>query len=193
MRFMFTHTARRFALAVALTVSLPACGAAGGSAPVTTRSASHGQPPAPVRAGEYRLSLSARCGDEEKTATGRLTLEPIGGVEGDATAALPADAALLWGQTNLDFARLSGCLSPRPSTSDEPIHPSVLVEVLRWDGERHHQVLLVSTDAKDDIAGVGVAMWVEQVGRGRISGVWSRWELMEQGEGRWEAELIEAR
>jgi hypothetical protein len=69
----------------------------------------------------------------------------------------------------------------------------VLVEVLRWDGGPHHQVLLVSTDAKDDRAGVGVAMWVEQVARAHISGVWSRWELMEQSEGRWEAELLEAR
>ncbi len=139
--------------------------------------------------------MSARCDDGEKTATGRLTLERIAGVDGgsESTSALPAEGALLWGQTNLDFEQLSGCLRHGGVTSGEPIHPSVLVEVLRWDGGRHHQVLLVSTDAKDDGAGVGVAMWVEQVEREHLSGVWSRWELMEQAEGRWEAELLEAR
>jgi hypothetical protein len=140
--------------------------------------------------------MSATCDDEEKTATGRLTLERIAGVDAasdDAAPGLPAEGALLWGQTNLDFGQLAGCLSHREATSGEPIHPSVLVEVLRWDGGRQHQVLLVSTDAKNDGAGVGVAMWVEQVDRGHISGVWSRWELIEQGEGRWEAELLEAR
>jgi hypothetical protein len=189
MRFMSRHTGRRFALAVALVVPSSACGAAGGSGSVavTAATAHDAGPTAAVRAGEYRLSMSATCDDEEKTATGRLTLERIAGVDaaGDETAVgLPAEGALLWGQTNLDFGQLAGCLSHREATSGEPIHPSVLVEVLRWDGGRQHQVLLVSTDAKNDGAGVGVAMWVEQVDRGHISGVWSRWELIEQGEGR---------
>jgi hypothetical protein len=33
-------------------------------------------------------------------------------------------------------------------------------------------------------------MWVESVEQGRIAGVWSRWELMGEGEGHWEADLV---
>ena len=152
---------------------------------------------APVVAGEYRLSMSAVCDSKERTATGTLTLAPISGTDADASGQASAhvgDAALLWGQTDLDFGQFARCFGRSGVPSGEPIHPSVLVEVLRWDGERDHQVLLVSTElSRPDAARGGVAMWVERVDRGHIGGVWSRWELMGRGEGRWEAELVHER
>jgi len=153
---------------------------------------------APVVAGEYRLSMSAVCDSKERTATGRLTLASISGTDADATGQSTADvgdAALLWGQTDLDFGQFARCFGRSGVPSGEPIHPSVLVEVLRWDGERDHQVLLVSTELSrpDAARGGGVAMWVERVDHGHIGGVWSRWELMGRGEGRWEADLVRER
>jgi hypothetical protein len=134
------------------------------------------------------------CRSKLETATGLLTLRPMSGnLSSEASLPSASEAALLWGQTNLDLARFLSCLGHSASASDEPIHPSVLVEVLRWDGEPQQQVLLVSTEAADGVAdtsGVGVAMWVEQVEQGHIAGVWSRWELMGRGEGHWEAELL---
>jgi hypothetical protein len=176
---------------------LLACGAGGERARPNAASADAaldaGEPPPPVRAGSYRLSMSAHCDTTEKTATGVLTLQPMSGAGDDAESVAASEATLLWGQTNLDFSELAGCLGPSALASEEPIHPSVLVEVLRWDGERHHQVLLVSTEPSarsGSRSGVGVAMWVERVSRGHIAGVWSRWQLMGRGEGRWEAELL---
>lgn len=188
--------------ALALTVPwlLIACGAGsprGAAAPMAVAElARSGEPPPPVQAGRYRLRLSATCHSKEKTATGVLTLESMSGTTDAAEAADAPDDALLWGQTNLDFRELAGCLGQSEPVSGEPIHPSVLVEVLRWDGERHHQVLLVSTESKsrsDESPGVGIAMWVERADRRHIAGVWSRWELMGRGEGRWEAELMPGR
>jgi len=189
---------RRAALALAMSSLLAACGAgAGEAAPAASASSfDAAEPPPPVQAGQYRLRMSATCDSREKTATGVLMLQPMSGMD-DATGPRSAgEAALLWGQTNLDFGELASCLGQPATTSGEPIHPSVLVEVLRWDGERHHQVLLVSTEPPERAgasAGVGVAMWVERVDRGHIAGVWSRWELIGRGEGRWEAELMSGR
>jgi hypothetical protein len=190
----------RWALALATSALLAACGAGSERAPLAPSSANDAsgtsEPQLPVQAGLYRLSMSAHCDSAEKTATGVLTLQPMSGAADDADPAAASEATLLWGQTNLDFGELAACLGQSAATSGEPIHPSVLVEVLRWDGERHHQVLLVSTEPtarSGSSAGVGVAMWVERVDRGHIAGVWSRWELMGRGEGRWEAELMPGR
>lgn len=152
--------------------------------------------PAPVQPGQYRLSMSATCDSKQKTATGVLMLLPMSGTGEPAELRNQGDAALLWGQTNLDFDELAGCLGQPPTNPGEPIHPSILIEVLQWDGVRQHQVLLVSTEPparSGAAAGVGVAMWVERVERGHIAGVWSRWERMGRGEGRWEAQLVSGR
>jgi len=190
----------RSALALATSSLLAACGAGSERAALAPSSADDtletGERQPPVQAGLYRLSMSAHCDAAEKTATGVLTLQPMSGTDDDAEPAAASEATLLWGQTNLDFGELAACLGQSVTTSGEPIHPSVLVEVLRWDGERHHQVLLVSTEPSTrsgSSAGVGVAMWVERVNQGHIAGVWSRWELMGRGEGRWEAELMPGR
>jgi len=122
-----------------------------------------------------------------------LTLRPIAGEEVGANT---GDAALLWGQADLDFEQLASCLGGSVPARSEPIHPSVLVEVLRWDGEPHHPVLLVSTEGTRSGArrldGVGIAMWVEHVEQDHMSGIWSRWEIMGREEGRWEADLVTA-
>jgi hypothetical protein len=188
-----------WALARLASLLLAACG---GSSPRTAADAEAVSAGAlvllPVRAGQYQLSMSATCEARERTATGLLTLSPVSdagsAVTADAAAVMssPGEATLLWGQTDLDFGRFSTCFGPSSAPSGEPIHPSVLVEVLRWDGERHNQVLLVSTDASRP-EGAGVAMWVERVDAGHIGGVWSRWELMGRGEGRWEADLLSER
>ena len=145
----------------------------------------------PVAPGEYRLEMSATCKARELTETGTLTLSPISA--GDDAAPGGGDGGLLWGQMDLDFAPFARCLGQSSAAPGDPIHPSVLVEVLHWDGVRHHQVLLVSTDAArpdGSHAGAGVAMWVERVDAGHLAGVWSRWELMGRGEGRWVAERL---
>lgn len=145
----------------------------------------------PVQAGSYQLRLSALCERRELTATGILTLRPIAGEEGEPKT---EDAVLLWGQADLDFEQLSSCLGGAAPASAEPIHPSVLVAVLGWDGEPHHPVLLVSTEGARSGArrlnGVGIAMWVERIEQDHMSGVWSRWEIMGREEGRWEADLV---
>jgi hypothetical protein len=184
------------ALAVLALLSLGACG---GSGPVRSAAdealASDATALPPVRAGSYQLSMSATCEARERTATGVLTLSPVseaGSEESPEPLAISTgsgEGALLWGQTDLDFGKFASCFGPSSAPSGEPIHPSVLVEVLRWDGERHNQVLLVSTETSRK-EGAGVAMWVERVEGGHIGGVWSRWELMGRGEGRWEADLL---
>lgn len=178
--------------ALALTLSWSACGS-GGEQGRRASSAAVGPTATvePVRAGRYRLTMSATCDRIERTASGQLTLVSVSG-EGDGGTA--EGSALLWGQTDLDLAQLLRCGGREPGKPGEPIHPSVLVEVLRWDGERRSQVLLVSTAGSQPEApqaGAGVAMWVESAERGRLTGVWSRWELMERGEGRWRAERVE--
>jgi hypothetical protein len=149
-----------------------------------------------VRAGAYRLRLSTSCRAGERTISGQLTLKRISGTDAplgnDASGAGP----LLWGQTDLNVESLESCLAQPHLARGEPIHPGVLVEVLHWDGQPQHQVLLVSTEShpkkgKLDGATRGVAMWVEQVAAGHLSGVWCRWELMSRGEGHWEADLVE--
>jgi hypothetical protein len=152
-----------------------------------------------VRAGAYRLRMSATCRTGERSVSGQLTLKRISGSDAplgnDASGAGP----LLWGQTDLDVQSLESCLAQPHLARGEPIHPGVLVEVLHWDGQPQHQVLLVSTEPhrkkKGTLDGAtrGVAMWVEQVAAGHLSGVWCRWELMSRGEGHWEADLIEAK
>jgi hypothetical protein len=163
----------------------------------------------PIQAGAYRLRMTAACPTQERTAKGRLTLKRISASElpvgGGGRAAAGSEVAsgelLLWGQTDLDVESLEACLSARPrgspSTKREPIHPSVLVEVLQWNGQSQRQVLLVSADPKGvkgrrASAGAGIAMWVEQSDEGHLAGVWCRWEVMNQGEGRWEADLVKA-
>jgi hypothetical protein len=218
---MTRHIPMRVALAVAALCGLSACAGARTSSPPPA--AAPNAPPAPepaepaeleaeepppvsepllapVRAGKYRLSLSTTCNSKEKKVTGKLTLSPVSGgaLTGDAaagaTSAVP-DGALLWGQTDLDLKRFLSCLGVSKA-SGEPIHPGVLIEVLRWDGELHHQVLLVSTDpvhGESSRSAAGVAMWVDRVEGAHIGGVWSRWELMDHDDGRWEAELLSPR
>jgi len=199
MRLTKKYRSMRSALALATSL-LAACGAGSERAAPAPSSADDalesGDPQPPVQAGLYRLSMSAHCDSREKTATGVLTLLPMSGADDEAEPAAASEATLLWGETNLDFGELAACLGQSAVTSGESIHPSVLVEVLRWDGERHHQVLLVSTEPSPRSgasAGVGVAMWVERVNHGHLAGVWSRWELMGRGEGHWEAELMPGR
>jgi hypothetical protein len=189
--------ARRFALAGLLLLS--ACGGASVAAAPAEVPLPTGDdaavPADAVRAGQYRLSLTLTCRSKLETAAGVLKLQPMSGSVGPSDGSLPgpSEAALLWGQTDLDLERFSSCLGRSAASSGEPIHPSVLVEVLQWDGERHQQVLLVSTasaKAPGRSSDAGIAMWVERVERGHIAGVWSRWELIGRGEGRWEAELI---
>ena len=146
---------------------------------------------APVEAGSYTLRMAAPCGGSERTATGTLTLKRVSGAEAAASRA-EGEGALLWGQTDIDFEPLRACLGGPRTSSEEPIHPSVLVEVLHWDGAPQQQVLLASTDRRRGEvkpSGAGIALWVASVGRGRIEGVWSRWELKRAVEGRFEAQL----
>jgi hypothetical protein len=216
---MTRHISMRVALALAALCGLSACGGARPStpppvaaAPITPAEPEPAQPLdgeepeepppesepalAPVRAGQYRLSLSLTCNSRETRATGKLTLSPVSGGErtgeGGGASNAVADGALLWGQTDLDLKRFLSCLGVSKGAA-EPIHPGVLVEVLRWDGSLHHQVLLVSTDSvRGDVtrSAAGVAMWVDRVEGDHIGGVWSRWELMDHGDGRWEADLL---
>jgi hypothetical protein len=192
--------------ALVAVLSLPACGAgtaAAGSpaAEVHSDSLPSYRALPRVEAGAYRLSMSAPCQDGERSESGTLTLERIAGPEllqADSPPVVVAtDTSLLWGQTDLDFESLRSCLGGPTPDVDEPIHSSVLVEVLRWDGEPHHQVLLVSTDPRHGGAaraasGAGVAMWVERAEQGHLAGVWSRWEVAAQGEGRWVADRVNA-
>ena len=152
-----------------------------------------------VQAGSYRLRMTASCHEQERTLSGKLILKRISTAELPGTAAsdVAVNGPLLWGQTDLDVESLEACLGrPPASATREPIHPSVLVEVLQWNGQSQHPVLLVSADpravqGRRPSSGAGVAMWVESNDRGHLAGVWCRWEVMNQGEGRWEAELIE--
>jgi hypothetical protein len=194
-------------LALVVALAAPACGSARAhraAAPEAAERDLLGEPRdlPPVPAGAYRLSMSAKCDHRERTLSGMLTLKRISGSDvalGSASSE-PSDSlgegALLWGQTDLDFEQLRGCLATPEPGAEEPIHPSVLVEVLKWDGEPHHQVLLVSTDAHQGSgaqlgSGGGIAMWVEEVDQGHLAGVWSRWELVGQEEGRWHADVVE--
>lgn len=145
---------------------------------------------APVEAGSYTLRMTTPCGGNERTATGTLTLQRLSGADAPTSRA-EGEGALLWGQTDIDFEPLRACLGGPRTSSEEPIHPSVLVEVLHWDGAPQ-QVLLASTDRRRagvKPSGAGIALWVTSVARGRIEGVWSRWELKRAVEGRFEAEL----
>ncbi len=155
----------------------------------------------PVQAGAYRLRMTASCPQQERSAKGRLTLKRISASElpGGAGQDLDPGQRLLWGQTDLDVESLEACLGVRPDAAAkrEPIHPNLLVEVLQWNGQSQRQLLLVAAEPKKlkgrrSAPGGGVAMWVEQSGEGRLAGVWCRWEVMNAGEGRWEAELERA-
>lgn len=157
----------------------------------------------PVQAGVYRLRMTASCPERERTAKGRLTLKRISAAQLPGAGDVSSDDVsggdlLLWGQTDLDVENLEACLGrPLGSAKREPIHPSVLVEVLQWNGQSQRQVLLVSSDAKGAKARrtsstAGVAMWVERSEQGHLAGVWCRWEVMNEGEGRWEADLVRA-
>lgn len=143
----------------------------------------------PIESGTYTLRMTAPCGGSERAATGTLTLKRLSG--SDASRA-QGEGALLWGQTDIDFEKLRACLGGPRTSSEEPIHPSVLVEVLHWDGAPQQQVLLASTDRHPGgvtPSGAGIALWVASAVQGRIEGVWSRWELKRAVEGRFEAEL----
>jgi hypothetical protein len=157
-------------------------------------------PQQPVQAGSYRLRMTATCPERERTAKGQLSLKRISAAQlpGASAGDEQSNDLLLWGQTDLDVESLEGCLGPAPgSAKREPIHPSVLVEVLQWNGHAQRQVLLVSSEPKASksrraSSGAGVAMWVDQVEQGHLAGVWCRWEVMNEGEGRWEADLVRA-
>lgn len=145
----------------------------------------------PLQPGAYRLTLWVPCGAAERTTTGVLTLRPM--AESDAgLSSDESEGALLWGRAELDLEPLRSCPGSAPVGAEDPIHPSVLVEVLNWDGKQKHQVLLVATQPGQGqqarIAGGGIALWVEATGRGQLSGVWSRWDVMDQRGGRWQAE-----
>lgn len=201
MRAMITRRCRSRMMLAATVGSAVACGAAS-PAPATPLAApaervvSDGAAVDPVRPGRYRLEMSATCDEREAQATGTLELAPISGGSGappeGGDPATSGEGALLWGQTDLDVARLASCLGPAGAPSGDPIHPGVLVEVLRWDGGSQRQVLLVSTEGARPAAGRsgGVALWVERAAAGRLGGVWSRWELMGREEGRWSAERL---
>jgi hypothetical protein len=155
----------------------------------------------PVQAGSYRLRMTATCSQQERIAKGRLTLKRISAAElpgGSGGGDAAAGDLLLWGQTDLDVESLEACLGRPPgSAKREPIHPSLLVEVLQWNGQSQRQVLLVSSDAhgskgRRTSSAAGVAMWVERSEQGHLAGVWCRWEVMNAGEGRWEADLVRA-
>jgi hypothetical protein len=208
----------RYPQAIAIGLALVACGSppAPAAAPAPSEPASdlsldpvEGEPlPAdahgPVQAGAYRLSMTATCPEQERTAKGRLTLKRISAAELAGSSGEPAEGSerLLWGQTDLDVETLEACLgASRPkSARREPIHPSLLVEVLQWNGQSQRQVLLVSSDPKGAKgakgakggSAAGVAMWVERSDQGHLAGVWCRWEEMNAGEGRWEADLLRA-
>jgi hypothetical protein len=192
---------------VSFSVLLISAGACGGSTPAASGvsepdaeaaplSAPSRSVLPPVQAGSYELRLSANCASQERTATGVLTLRRIAGDEGP-TGIESDEAVLLWGQTDLDFEPLKPCFGGSIAAAQEPIHPSVLVEVLEWDGEPQHPVLLVSAEGRRGggarRVGIGIAMWVERVDHGHIGGIWSRWELIGRGEGRWEADLVTPR
>ena len=156
----------------------------------------------PVEPGAYRLRMTTICAQHERKLEGRLTLERISAADLPGGGGADADRSqrLLWGQTDLDVESLEACLSPRPSAAGkrEPIHPSLLVEVLQWNGQSQRQVLLVAAEpkkAKGRKGGGtgGVAMWVEKSDAGHLAGVWCRWEVMNSGEGRWEADLESAK
>src|SRR5688572_15976974 len=173
--------------------------------PVLQREADSGDPPPaaqrlPVQAGAYRLRMTASCPQQERSAKGRLTLKRISASElpGASGADMERSQRLLWGQTDLDVESLEACLGTRSEGANkrEPIHPNLLVEVLQWNGQSQRQVLLVAAEPSKVKGrrggGGGVAMWVEQSEAGHLSGVWCRWEVMNAGEGRWEAELERA-
>lgn len=198
LRQMSLGASKWTSLCAAFTLSgcLSGCG---GSA---SRPSEHGSstPPAAelegaasIASGSYRLTLSATCGAREVTATGALRLEPM--ARQDAPdGVLVADGALLWGHADLDLEPLEGCFRRSLRGRHEPIHPSVLMEVLKWDEGPRRQVLLVSTEParaiRDRASGAGLALWVQAVEGGRLRGVWSRWELRGGREGDWEAELV---
>lgn len=156
----------------------------------------------PVQAGAYRLRMTAPCPQQERMAKGRLTLKRISAAElpgGGGGADVDPGQRLLWGQTDLDVESLEACLGPLPGASAkrEPIHPNLLVEVLQWNGQSQRQVLLVAAEPKQRKGrrgppGGGVAMWVERANEKHLEGVWSRWEVVSAGEGRWEADLERA-
>jgi hypothetical protein len=145
--------------------------------------------------GAYRLRLVTACRGSERSVSGSLTLQRISPNDAPVPRDASGGASLLWGQADLDVASLDTCLTSSAVSRGDPIHPEVLVEVLHWDGLPQHQVLLVSTEPrhlKGQRAALarGVAMWVEQVHAGHLSGAWCRWELSRRGEGRWEADLV---
>lgn len=148
---------------------------------------------APVEAGSYRLRLSVPCGESERTVTGTLSLKRLSGADAPSDGR-PRQGALLWGQADIDFEGLRACLSGPALGSQEPIHPSVLVEVLHWEGEPRRQVLLASTERKRgaSAAGGGIALWVASVAERHITGVWSRWELTRAVEGEFDAVWLSA-
>jgi len=155
-------------------------------------------PTSAVKPGAYRLRMTVSCKQQERTLSGKLTLKRISTAQlpGAAASDVPGNGPLLWGQTDLDIESLEACLGRPPGSGKrEPIHPSLLVEVLQWNGQSQHPVLLVSTDPRTakgprPSSTAGVAMWVESIDQGHLAGVWCRWEVMNQGEGRWQAELI---
>lgn len=156
----------------------------------------------PVLAGAYRLRMTAACPQQERSAKGRLTLKRISAADlpgGAGGAEVDPGQRLLWGQTDLDVESLEACLGPLPDATAkrEPIHPNLLMEVLQWNGQSQRQVLLVAAEPKKrkgrrSGAAGGVAMWVEQADEKHLAGVWCRWEVMNAGEGRWEADLERA-
>jgi hypothetical protein len=97
---------------------------------------------------------------------------------------------LLWGQTDAQVDELGACLGGA-AVGGDPIHPSVLVDVLEWEGEASRPVLLVSANPKSGKpsgrAARGIALWVEVGDRRAISGVWSLWELTGERRGRFAA------
>lgn len=185
-----------------LTLAVTACGSPPpGAAPAVSRLAeSAGAGPAALEPGSYRLALSASCSDGSGPVEGVLTLVPI--ARSEAREALGAktpldERPLLWGQTDASVDGFDACLGASAASRRDPIHESVLVQVLEWDGAPERQVLLVSTGAAPGGGVVasatgGIALWVESAAQGRASGAWTNWQLTGAARGRWVAESLEA-
>jgi hypothetical protein len=185
-----------------LTLAATACGspppgAAPDASAVTERA---GAGPAALEPGRYRLALSASCSDGPGPVEGLLTLVPIARSEAPEVLGAKSrldERPLLWGQTDASVDGFDACLGASATSRRDPIHESVLVQVLEWDGAPERQVLLVSTDSAPGGGVVasttgGIALWVESAGEGHISGAWTNWQLTGAARGRWVAQPLAA-
>lgn len=147
-----------------------------------------------LQTGEYELAVSVSCRSEVRELRGKLSLDRIDPAAPPRPSSDPDNAQLLWGRTDLDVAELRRCVDVRQPALEEPIHPNLLVQVLRWEGEEHRDVLLVTSESGGGTSSRsgGIALWIERASGGELEGMWSRWERAERDEGRWRATLVRA-